>query len=278
MSGRMSGVVAIDDGGSSTCVITNTSKENFYSVKGLKGERNLTTTNGKHDFIVDYKGESYVLGTLGKYDCSLPMKMLTKTKQHLFYDLSVLVAIHQYGYLSNYVVVSVPIKMHNDDEKKGRIERLKRSHTITVNGVTKTFSIADVKVAPETASAFWIEQPKGKTRWLDLGSRTIGAATCINENGSIRFIDTESDTFFGKGLEALDANYNPKGLADFIYGHVTNTWNKDDKVYLLGGGAKDESLVQYLKQYFPNAEVLDDPQMSNALGMYNLGRAAYGMV
>lgn len=269
------GVVAIDDGGYSTAIVTKNNEEMFYSVKGLYGNRTLTTSNGKHDFIVEYKDEKYVLGTLAKYDCAMPLEMHTKSKDHLFYELSTLVAIHQYGYSSNYLICSVPIKMHNEDEKNARILSLKKSHTITVNGVTRTFTIDGVKVAPETAVAYWINEPKGKTRWLDLGSRTIGYATTINEDNVNRFIDTESGTFFGKGLQALDEQYDAKGLADYICGRLIKVWNVDDKIYLLGGGALDETLVECIKRYFPNAEVVNDPQMANVKGMYNLGRAAY---
>ncbi|MGE7840791.1 ParM/StbA family protein [Lysinibacillus sp. NPDC093712] len=210
----VAGVVAIDDGGSSTCVVTKDIKENFPSVKGYYGKRNLTEITHKHDFIVEYKGHSYVAGMLAKYDCTMPLQMHTESKQHDFYDLSVLIAIHQYGYASNSIVVSTPIKSYSIQERDGRLKRLKGSHTISVNGVSKTFAIADVKVAPETASAFWINEPQGKTRYIDFGSRTIGVATTLKENDIVRFIDTESDTFFGKGIEALEEDYNPRGLAD----------------------------------------------------------------
>jgi plasmid segregation protein ParM len=272
-----SGVVAIDNGGHSTCVVTKDIKEKFLSVKGLYGNRNLTEVSGKHDYIVDYEGERYVMGTLAKYDCEYPLQMHTETKQHLFFDLSILVAIHQFGYATNYLVTSVPISMHNEDEKFGIIQRLVGDHTVTVNGRRKTFNIMDVKVAPETAVAFWIKEPYGKSRYIDLGSRTIGYATTIYEDDVTRFIDTESGTFNGKGLEALDSNYNQKALADFICGRLVSKWKKDDDVYLLGGGALDSLLVEEIKSYFPKAQVLDNPQMANAMGMYLLGRVAYDL-
>lgn len=279
MSETLMGVIAVDDGGSSTCIVKKDGlMEKFPSVKGYYGkERNLTNTQGKYDFIVEYKGDCYAAGSLAKYDCALPLQMNTKSKQHLFYDLSVLIAVHQYGYSDNHLVVSVPIRMHNPEEKNGRIERLKGKHTIKVNGYTKTFTISDVRIAPETASAYWINEPKGKSRWLDIGSRTCGYATTINEDGINRYIDTESGTFWGKGLEALDNQYDPKGLADFICGNLIKSWDKDDNVYLLGGGALDSALVDQIKTYFPNAQVMDNPQMSNALGMYQLGKIAYQM-
>lgn len=272
-----SGVISIDDGGSATCVVTNKGQENFPSVKGLYGERTLTEISGKYDYIVEYKGKKYVMGTLAKYDCKYPLQMHTDSKQNLFYDLSVLVSIHQFGYSTNHLVTSVPIGMHNDDEKNGRIRRLKGRHTITVNDITRTFDISDVKVAPETAVAFWISEPIGKSRFIDLGSRTIGYATTMYEDDVTRFIDTESGTFKGKGLEALSDSYNQEALADYICGRLLSMWNKNDVVFLLGGGALDRELVRYITRYFPKASSLGNPQMSNSLGMYMLGRIAYDM-
>lgn len=272
-----SGLISVDDGGNSTCVVTKNAQEKFPSVKGLYGKRTLTDVSGKYDYIVDYKGERYAMGTLAKYDCKYPMQMHTSTKQHLFFDLSVLVAIHQFGYSTNYLVTSVPISMHNENEKYGRISRLLGEHTIVVNGISKTFNIMDVKVAPETAVAFWLKEQEGKSRYIDIGSRTVGYATTIYEDGMTRFIDTESGTFAGKGLEALGDNYEQKALADLICGKLMVDWNEDDVVYLLGGGALDKKLVSSIKGYFPKAEVIDNPQMANAKGMYVLGRQVFDL-
>jgi hypothetical protein len=165
--------------------------------------------------------------------------------------------------------------MFNNDEKQGIIRRLKKSHTITVNGITKTFNICEVRIAPETASAYWINESVGKTRYIDLGSRTVGYASCINEDGENRFLDTESGTFFGKGLEALEDSYDANGLATFIGGKLSKSWNVNDEVYLLGGGSLDQKLVSGIQEHFPNATVLGNPVMSNAVGMFLLGRIAY---
>lgn len=271
------GLIAVDDGGSSTCVITKDKAEMFPSVKGDYGNRNISTVTGKYDFIVEYKGEKFVMGELAQHDCAIPLEMNSDTKQHLFFDLSVLVSIHQYGYLNNYLIVSVPIRMHNDSEKEGRIKRLKGSHTIKVNGETKTFIISDAKVAPETATAFWVKKRTGKTRYIDIGSRTIGYATTVFENGVTRFIDSESDTLFSMGIQALEDNFNSKSLADYIHGKVSKIFRKDDEIYLLGGGALDKVLVERLQSYYPTSKVMDDPRMVNARGMYELGRTAYGV-
>lgn len=273
--GASKGVIAIDDGGYSTCIVTKDKQDKFPSVKGLYGNRTLTELTGRHDFVATYKGVKYVMGTLAKYDCKMPLQMHTDSKQNDFFDLSILVAIHQYGYGINYLVTSVPIGMHNEDEKNGRIKRLIGDHTITVNNIAKSFKIEDCKVAPESAVAYWIGEPEGKNRYIDLGSRTIGYATTLNEDGINRFIDTESGTFNGKGLEALSDDYDQQALADYICGRLMSMWKNRDNVYILGGGALDKELVKGITSYFPKAVVMDNPQMANAIGMYTLGRIAY---
>lgn len=271
------GVIAVDDGGYSTGVVTRERQEMFPSVKGRYGVRNITEVKGKYDFIVEYNGEKYVMGDLAKYDCAIPLEMHSETKQHLFFDLSTLVAIHQYGYDQNLLMISVPIRMHNNKEKLGRIRRLKGEHTVIVNGRTRTFNITDVKVAPESAVAFWNKKVEGVSRYIDIGSRTIGYATTIFENGVTRFIDSESGTIFAKGISALGEQYTPEGLGEYIYGTLSKIFKPDDIVYLLGGGSLDKKLVQVLRTYYPKAIVMENPQMANALGMYVLGRNAYGL-
>lgn len=244
-----SGTIAIDNGGHSTCVITKNGADKFYSVKGYYGDRKLTEVTGKYDFIVEYKGEKYVMGTLAKYDCKYPLQMHTKSKQHLFFDLSILVAIHQFGYATNYVITSVPIKMHEEKEKNGVIERLIGEHTLTVNGKRKKFSIVDCKVAPETAVAFWIKEPKGKSRFLDLGSRTIGYATTVFEDNVTRFIDTESGTMYGKGLEALEDDYDQKSNA--------NSKGYKLQVRVLGESNDDKKIKHAFKNLENSFSLLD---------------------
>lgn len=276
MSNLTSGVVSIDNGGHSTILVNRQCEEKYLSVKGLYNNGNLTTINGKYDFIVEYKNSVYVMSDLAKYDCEMPLQMFTKTKQNLFYDLSVLVGLHQFSFLSNYIVISVPIEQHTATEKEGLVRRLKGTHTLTVNGVTKTFVIADVKVAPEGASAFFINQPVGKSKYLDIGSRTVNAASCVNIDDTIRFIDSESLTLY-KGIETFNNGFSPKGLADYICGKLLSIWDTSDIVYIHGGGALNKDLCEGIKEYFPRSEVMESPQYANARGMYLLGKTAYGM-
>jgi len=273
------GILGIDNGGSSTCVVTKNHYEWFPSVKSLYGERTLTVPKGNKDYVIEYKNEKYIGGFLAKYDSAMPLQFHSESKQNLFFDLSILIAIHQFGYLDNYVVTCCPVSMHNDSEKLGIRNRLVGSHTIKVNGITRTFRISDLKVVPEGAAAFWTFEPAKISRFLDIGSRTVNFVSVMNENGVTRYLDTQSGTFFGQGIEALDGNYNPKGLADFLAGRLfAKKWKSDDEqIYVLGGGANDDLLVESLREHFPHINVLDDPVMANAKGLYVLAKHAYQM-
>lgn len=267
-----SGVIAIDNGGNSTCVRTATTCDWFPSARSHFGNRNMLETPSEKDFVVEYKGKKRVMGEIAEFDSTLIEECHDKTKANEYFELSIMVAIHKYGFSANYLVVDVPINIHNKEEKEAIIERLKGEHVITVNGITKSFKIMDVRVAPETAVAFWVNKPKGKSRFLDLGSRTIGYATTYNDGKIVRFIDSESGTFNDAGL-AIQKDY--EFLADYLLGKLTSMWDKNDKIYLLGGGALEEELVNALKQRFPNLEVMENPKTVNAEGMYNLGCKLY---
>ena len=272
-------LLAIDDGGYSVNVVySEHNKVSFPSVKGyVKEETNLLSVTGDLDFIVQYEGKRFVAGELGLYDNPLKLQMHTKSKCNLFFDLSVLIAVFKYGRTVNKVAVSVPIKMYNKDEIEGRKNRLEGSHTLTINDVTKTFYIEEVRVAPESAIAFWVNQDYGKTHYIDLGSRTIGIGTTINENGKYRFIDSESDTLFSVGLQALGDKFTPKSLADYIGGLTLSYLNPNNKVYFIGGGANNPELIAGLREYYPNGVVMQQPEFANAIGMYRLMKGVYGV-
>ncbi|MED1469866.1 ParM/StbA family protein [Bacillus salipaludis] len=269
------GVFSCDNGGHSTCIVTAKSFSQFPSVKGEFRERSLVNPSGTHDYIVEFKGRRYMAGTLAQTESRFPMQMHSRSKQHLFFDLSIMISLHQFGYDKNYLITSVPISMHHEEEKEGIRKRLVGEWSIIVNGIERTFTIEDVKVAPETVSAFWIHEPEGKTRFLDIGSRTVGYGTTLKEGSVMKYIDSESGTFMGKGLEATETT-NYEEFADFIAGKLLAQWDENDKVYLLGGGAKNKLIVNQLKKYFKKTEVMENAQLANAKGMYLLGRNVYG--
>ena len=277
LNSSITGNIVVDDGGSNTVCITKHRVEIFPSVKGIYGNRTLTQVKSKYDFIVEYNNECYVMGSLAAVDCDFPLQMFSKSKQHEFFDLSVLVSIHQYGFYDNRLIISVPVRMHTKEEKQGRINRLLGNHTLKVNGITKSFLISDVKISAESTTAYFINQPLDESHYIDIGSRTVNFSKILNTNGDFRLIDTASGTFFDKGLESLGDAFNAKALADYICGQLLAKWNPNAKVFLLGGGALNEDLVNRIKTYFPNSEVMSNPLTANAEGMFILAGMAYGM-
>lgn len=267
------GIISIDNGGYSTCIVTANTSKIIPSAKGLYHDRKLKSVHGEHDFDVIIDGKRYFAGTLA-VESELPLEMHTHSKQQDFFDISTLLAIHQYGYLENFLITPVPIFMHNEEEKNGIIERLKKEWNVTVNGVEKQFIISDVKVAPETVSAFWVVRPHGKVRWVDWGSRTIGYGTTLNDGRSMKFLDKESGTFENKGLEALKTS-TPQALVDYVCGKLTAKWKQNDTVFHIGGGALNRSIIQYFTNYFPKSQVHKNPQMALAEGMYALSKGVF---
>lgn len=263
--------LAIDNGGFSTCVCDG---ENVYvlpSSKGLYRGRNLVSRHGDSDYVLEVGGEKFLMGTLAD-ESKFQLEMYTDSKAHKFYDLSVLLAVALYGGKENIVMVSVPISQHNDREKGLLRDRLKGFWELEVNGEKKSFRIEDVLVAPETVSSFWLEQFKGKIRWIDWGSRTVGFGTTINENNVLRFLDLESGTFekFGMGAREVEEE-EVEYLAEFVAGRLLAKWDKNDRVINIGGGVYRQGLIESMQKYFKNSEVVKNPQTYLVKAMYVLG-------
>jgi plasmid segregation protein ParM len=168
--------------------------------------------------------------------------------------------------------------MHTPNEKEGIKQRLTGTHTITINGETKTFSIENVIVVPETVIAFWIQRRSGITHYVDLGSRTINYGTVYNDNQEMRFIDSQSGTFEHKGLDVLNDLEDYQSLVDYVAGRLLAKWDENEQVYLIGGGAKNQNIFRMFKEYFPNCAVHKNPQMASVEGMYAFGRYVYDAV
>lgn len=278
-TGESSGVICIDNGGSADKIKTLRTSKSYPSSKGIITHNfNLERTYMDNDFLVTVDGVSYGVGNLVE-ESSYPLKMFTDSKQNVYYDISILLACHQFGYDKNYVVNCVPVASHTKDEREGLSERLKKEWTVTVNGITKTFSIEEIKVVPEGATGYFVKRHEGKTRWVDIGSRTVNYATVIRDEKGIRFINNESNTFYGAGLEANNiphGHYNGgMQLANYLCGQLLAKWHKNDTVYLLGGGALNKGIVDGFKNYFPKSSVVDNPKKANLDGMWELSKEVF---
>jgi hypothetical protein len=271
------GLVVVDNGGQYTKVKTKDVLDVFPSSKGvLSNQLNLTRSLGKHDYIVEFEGRKYACSDFSD-EADYQLKMFTTSKQHTFFDLSILIACHQYGYDENYVVTCVPVHNFNQDEVMGIKQRLIGEKEIVVNGLRKVVKIKDVVVSAEGTCGFFIHPFKGKVRWVDIGSRTINYITTINKEGKSYFLNKESGTFEKAGFDAknIQSTNDAENLAEYIAGTLLSMWNENDVVVLLGGGANSIGFYSKFKQFFKNTSVINNPQTSNVEGMYLFGKKVF---
>ena len=105
----------------------------------------------------------------------------------------------------------------------------------------------------------------GLVRIIDIGAKTTNYATFQDKV----FIDRESGTL-PVGWETVKVS-NIKEMAGLIAGTVSKTWSNRDVVMLVGGMAR--KLEPYIREHFHHAFVVEDPQMANVRGYYEIGRA-----
>ncbi|PKR82870.1 ParM/StbA family protein [Heyndrickxia camelliae] len=254
---------------------------NFISAIGESRLINLQQIHGQDDMYFEYQGESGFAGTLALYESEFVGSIMGSTKAHKDTLLRVLIGIHRYSTLYNLnesifdIVVGQPIIMHNHIEKEKIKGMLKGQHTLTVNGITKTFIINRVECAAECATAYWSNPKEGLVRIIDIGGGTVNYSTVLNG----RFIDKDSDTLTF-GVNTTKTN-NLQALARGISTQLLKKWDQNDKTFLIGGIA--EQMVSHLKNYFPNARVLYpifnrqqiSPIFANAISFYILAVNIY---
>src|SRR5690606_24649738 len=126
---------------------------------------------------------------------------------------------------------------------------LKGAHTIKVNGIEMSFTINNIEVAAEGVSAYWSSYTESSlTRILDVGSGTINYATVLEG----RYIDKDSSTL-SFGVNTNKTN-DLSSLARGIATQLSKKWSQSDAVCVVGGVS--EEITPYMKEYFPNAEIL----------------------
>ena len=209
------------------------------------------------------------------------------SKAHEDTLIRVLLAVNRYlnRYCPHYehvaIVTGQPIRRHKATEKKAIADMLEGSHSVTVNGKSRTIVIDKVGVAPEGSGAFWSNPQMGKVHIIDIGSGTVNAATIIDNH----HVNNKSSTF-NFGMETVKNKEDLRGVARGIIGNIDKLkWNKDDKVFICGGIA--EGITPYLSEHYPNAEILKPnmnrgdslstlhPVYANAVGFYELAKGAF---
>jgi plasmid segregation protein ParM len=269
--------IGADGGNYETKIVTPTGAFKFRSCLGeyrdFQMDKGALSTD---DIVWEYSGKRGFAGTLAESESLFVREMAGDTKAHEDAVIRILIAIHRFGNDSVIdLIVGQPIKKHKADKQR-IIDMLKKEHTITVNGITKSFNIRNVNVAPEGAAAFWcLKENIEKVRIIDCGSGTINLATIADG----RFIDRDSWTLtFGANSQE---NYETERLAEAIIASSSKRWGKGDCVRLCGGIA--EFIKPYLSKYFTDIQVIRPfmngkflhPGFANAAGFYELARDLY---
>ncbi len=273
-------LLGIDPGNKKVKVVTKMGAFSFDSCLGDGRERRLETEY-PDQMIGEYDGQPFFAGMLAERESYFPRRSMGLSKAHDDAKLRILIAIHRFSTeYENKIVVGQPIKMHKPEEKKFIKEMLRNEHTLTLNGIKKTFRITLVEVSAEGAGAFFCKPQKtGIIRIVDVGSGTVNIATVRDG----RFVDRESDTL------AFGTESHGGSISDMTYGilaSMSKMCKRDDDIRIVGGPA--EHVQSILVSTYPNCTVLRPmmkqgekaillhSEFANALGFYNLAKAVYG--
>lgn len=248
--------------------------------------RDVEETFGPDDMEFEIDGRKGFAGSIAQYEDEFDGggSMFGDTKNHDDNKIRVILAIHRYiekyaqGTTNVQIVTGQPIKRYSDTEKQGIIDLLKGEHHVTVNGVSRTLHIEDVKVSPEGSGAFWSHPKKGTVRILDIGSGTINAATIIDK----KHVNARSDTF-NFGMETIKNKSDLEAMARGIIRSVTGLqWKKEDVVLVCGGVATE--ILPHIQKHYSNADVLIPkldgeskltPVYANAAGFYEIATKVF---
>ncbi len=269
-------IIGVDAGNYEVKVVWQKGVSRFPSDIGEYRERKLEQVFSKNDMVVEYAGKKYFAGTLAKYESEFNARMMGESKAHLDCKLRILIALHQVEGSGLYkIIVGQPIGAHTKEEKEAIKRSLKGFHTISINSKSRTFMIERVEVAAEGGSAFWSAPQDGIVRIIDIGSGTVNCATLHDR----RYIDKDS---FSMMIGAnTTKTQDPQALARAIAAEAGKKWHKQDAVKVAGGPA--ESLLPYLQEYFPRADIIRPfingqilpPVFANAIGFYRIGVEVY---
>ncbi|EZP77647.1 hypothetical protein H839_08439 [Parageobacillus genomosp. 1] len=268
-------IVGLDAGNSEVKVAGPLGLDKFCAAIGEYQERNLENNHGD-GMVWEYNGRKGFAGTLALIESDFGGSIMGDSKAHDDAKMRVLLALHRYSNSTTYeIVVGQPISKHTPDEKAAIKNMLLGTHTLTVNGVTKTFTIAKCEVAAEGATAFLSNPTLGLHRIIDVGSATVNCATLLD----MRYVNRDSETL-PFGFNTI-RNKDLHELARGIYSRMSKRWKKEDSVFLVGGIA--EQLLAPIRAYFPHAQLLRPvlnnqyhaPIYANAVGFYTVGRNLY---
>lgn len=273
-------ILGIDGGNANVKVACDRGVYLFSSAIGEYRERHLHSRFGPDDMVWEYNGRRGFAGTLAKMESELSGSRKGISKAHVEAKLRILLAIHQYAvdqYVS--IVVGQPVETHTTEEKQKIKDMLLGPHTLTVNGVQKSFVVNKCEVGVEGGSSSLSDPRMGLQRYIDIGSGSINFATTYD----MTLVDRDSFTE-DFGMETLRTN-DTDSIARRICVRALEKWQPYDPVRVLGGGA--ETILDGIKAYFPKSELMHPkitignqlkivkPIFANAIGNYEIGCKVY---
>lgn len=261
-------IVSVDCGRKTTKVCTSKKSESFPSVVGGWSKRELDTYG---DYEVTIENENYFVGDLALLESHTWRENGASEKITEEFKVLTLTAIAALG-LSNDItlITAVPITQHNKETKEAIIEMFKGVHNVSINNKNKVLTINNVLITVEGAGIYYNNEPvSGYCHILDIGSRTINMLTMYNN----KFVNAHSYTL-DYGCFMYEVNKLEKH--DFmakIAGDVKKNWLDCDKnkMYIAGGGAL--LLENEIKQFFPNAKIVENPVEANSQGFFKMAVA-----
>lgn len=263
--GGMRMIIAVDCGRSYVKVITEGKSFLFPSkVSGWRKRNYRQELPG--DLEMEYQGRRWFVGKLAEREGEFTRQAMQDSKaveETLILTLTALHQAHAQGRIT--LVTGLPIGNFTDVEQKAIKRLLEGPHRVAVNGVERSFYVENVYSTIEGGGAFFSTPRMGLVRIIDIGAKTTNYATFRDKV----FIDRESGTL-PVGWETVKVS-NIKEMADLIAGTLSKTWSSRDVVMLVGGMAR--KLEPYIREHFHHAFAVDDPQMANVRGYYEIGRA-----
>lgn len=275
-------IIGYDAGNYESKIVTQEGSFKFRSCLGEYRDFNIERNTQPDDIIYEYNGVKGFAGKLAEFESMYPREMAGDSKAHEDAKLRILIGLHRFtNDLSYDLVVGQPIRKHRAEKERIK-SMLEGRHTISINGVTKTFTIRNVAVAPEGAGAYWAYRgTEAKLRIIDVGSGTVNCASVIDGT----FNDRDSFTLtVGTNSEE---NVEVARLAEAIIARSSKRWSQGDSVRVCGGIA--EKITPYLKKHFTDINTIQpmirvghnamkgvEPAFANAAGFYELARDLYG--
>lgn len=261
-------IIGLDVGRHRVKVCSDGFKLSFPSYCGSYRPLRLERTMTEDDMIVEWKGVRYYVGAIARDEADDGVQNFLTSKVTTDTQLIGLTALHRIIENGEEVALTVghPINNHMQPEKEGMRQLFIGEHKLTVNGVHKRFTVTNVTIVPEGASAqFLLPSKHTIAHGIDAGGATTNY--CTWERG--RWVDRLSGTL-QFGLENIRLSMDQ--FARLVANSVAQKIHQfRGPIYVMGGAA--EHLSSALRQYIRNVSIepLEDGMYANARAYYEIG-------